>query len=58
MPSSNAVAVQEIGRNVEGVQGDAGNLEDLDRLFATVKAKKSESISCSPVPVPATSMSR
>lgn len=30
-------AIQEIGRNVTGVQGDSGNLEDLDRLFATVK---------------------
>jgi NAD(P)-dependent dehydrogenase (short-subunit alcohol dehydrogenase family) len=35
-------AVKEIGRNVEGVQGDASNLEDLDRLYATVKAKKGQ----------------
>ncbi|HEX4497407.1 MAG TPA: SDR family oxidoreductase [Thermoanaerobaculia bacterium] len=34
------VAVQTIGRNVTGVQGDAGNLADLDRLFETVKAEK------------------
>ena len=33
-------AVQEIGRNVTGVQGDAGNLADLDRLYETVKATK------------------
>jgi NAD(P)-dependent dehydrogenase (short-subunit alcohol dehydrogenase family) len=33
-------AVREIGRNVAGVQGDAGNLADLDRLYETVKAKK------------------
>ena len=29
-----AAAVKEIGRNVIGVQGDASNLGDLDRLFA------------------------
>jgi NAD(P)-dependent dehydrogenase (short-subunit alcohol dehydrogenase family) len=33
-------AVKEIGRNVTGVQGDAGNLADLDRLYETVKTKK------------------
>ena len=33
-------AVKEIGRNVTGVQGDAANLADLDRLFATVKKEK------------------
>ena len=33
-------AVRAIGKNVTGVQGDAGNLADLDRLFATVKAQK------------------
>ncbi|CAN5133959.1 SDR family oxidoreductase [soil metagenome] len=33
-------AVKEIGKNVIGVQGDAANLADLDRLFATVKEKK------------------
>jgi NAD(P)-dependent dehydrogenase (short-subunit alcohol dehydrogenase family) len=33
-------AVKEIGKNVTGVQGDAGNLSDLDRLYETVKAKK------------------
>ena len=30
-------AVKEIGKNVTGVQGDVSNLEDLDRLYATVK---------------------
>ena len=33
-------AVKEIGKNVTGVQGDAGNLADLDRLYETVKATK------------------
>lgn len=33
-------AVKALGDNATGVQGDAGNLADLDRLFATVKAKK------------------
>ncbi|GAA1266381.1 SDR family oxidoreductase [Pseudonocardia aurantiaca] len=31
-------AVQDIGDNVIGVQGDAANLADLDRLYETVKA--------------------
>jgi NAD(P)-dependent dehydrogenase (short-subunit alcohol dehydrogenase family) len=30
-------AVRLIGRNVTGVRGDAANLDDLDRLFDTVK---------------------
>ncbi len=34
-------AVKEIGRNVMGVQGDAGNLADLDRLYEVVKKEKS-----------------
>jgi NAD(P)-dependent dehydrogenase (short-subunit alcohol dehydrogenase family) len=33
-------AVKLIGRNVTGVQGDAANLNDLDRLFETVKREK------------------
>jgi NAD(P)-dependent dehydrogenase (short-subunit alcohol dehydrogenase family) len=33
-------AVRSIGRNVTGVQGDAGNLADLDRLYETVKNEK------------------
>ena len=33
-------AVKLIGRNVTGVQGDAGNLVDLDRLYETVKREK------------------
>jgi NAD(P)-dependent dehydrogenase (short-subunit alcohol dehydrogenase family) len=32
-------AVKTIGRNTTGVQGDVGNLEDLDRLFATIKER-------------------
>jgi len=33
-------AVNQIGRNVTGVQGDAANLADLDHLFDTVKRDK------------------
>ena len=33
-------AVKLIGRNVTGVRGDMANLEDLDRLFDTVKREK------------------
>lgn len=33
-------AVASIGRNVTGVQGDASNLQDLDRLFETVQREK------------------
>ena len=33
-------AVESIGRNVTGVQGDASDLDDLDRLFETVKKEK------------------
>jgi NAD(P)-dependent dehydrogenase (short-subunit alcohol dehydrogenase family) len=33
-------AVKAIGRNVTGVQGDASNLGDLDRLFAQIKRDK------------------
>lgn len=33
-------AVQLIGRNVTAVQGDVGDLHDLDRLFDTVKREK------------------
>jgi len=33
-------AVRAIGRNVIGVQGDAANLADLDRLYETVKKEK------------------
>ena len=33
-------AVALIGRNVSGVQGDSSNLDDLDRLFETVKREK------------------
>ena len=35
-------AVKLIGRNVFGVRGDAANLDDLDRLFDTVKREKGE----------------
>src|ERR1700745_632798 len=33
-------AVKLIGRNVTGVQSDAANLDDLDRLFDTVSQEK------------------
>lgn len=33
-------AVSSLGSGVTGVQGDVSNLDDLDRLFATVKAEK------------------
>src|SRR5260370_7674347 len=33
-------AVKQIGENVTAVQGDVAKLADLDRLYATVKAKK------------------
>jgi NAD(P)-dependent dehydrogenase (short-subunit alcohol dehydrogenase family) len=32
--------VKLIGKNVTGVQGDAANLADLDRLYETVKREK------------------
>ena len=35
-----AAAVEEIGRNVSGVQGDVSNLADLDRLFAQIRKEK------------------
>ena len=33
-------AVRLIGRNITAVRGDAANLDDLDRLFDTVKREK------------------
>src|SRR5215831_15019353 len=33
-------AVNQIGENVTGVQGDVSNLADLDRLYASVKQQK------------------
>jgi NAD(P)-dependent dehydrogenase (short-subunit alcohol dehydrogenase family) len=33
-------AVAEIGRNVTGVRSDVSNLDDLDRLFATIQKDK------------------
>ena len=35
-------AVKLIGRNVTGVRGDAANLDDLDRLFDTVRAREGQ----------------
>jgi NAD(P)-dependent dehydrogenase (short-subunit alcohol dehydrogenase family) len=34
------VALSEIGKNVVGIQGDVSNLDDLDRLYNTVKDQK------------------
>src|SRR6202158_3615290 len=34
------MAIKEIGRNVNGIQGDVSNLGDLDRLFAQIKREK------------------
>jgi NAD(P)-dependent dehydrogenase (short-subunit alcohol dehydrogenase family) len=45
-----AEAVKLIGRNVTGVRGDVSNLDDLDRLFDTVKREKGKSTSCSRAP--------
>lgn len=33
-------AVNEIGKNVMGIQGDVSNLADLDRLYATIEQKQ------------------
>src|SRR3954469_12907203 len=33
-------AVRQIGRNVTGVQADSTKLDDLDRLYATVKRER------------------
>src|ERR1700753_2829543 len=33
-------AVKGIGRNVTGLKGDASNLDDLDRLYQTVREQK------------------
>ena len=33
-------AVKQIGKNVTGLQGDVSNLEDLDRMYDTVKRQK------------------
>ena len=35
-----AAAVNEIGKNVTGVQGDVAKLGDLDRLFSQIKREK------------------
>jgi NAD(P)-dependent dehydrogenase (short-subunit alcohol dehydrogenase family) len=35
-------AIKEIGRNITGVQGNVSNLEDLDRLYDTVKQQKGQ----------------
>jgi len=35
-----AAAVKQIGRNVNGVQGDVSNLADLDRLYAQIHGRR------------------
>jgi len=35
-----AAAVEQVGRNVAGVQGDVSKLDDLDRLFAQIRREK------------------
>ena len=35
-----AAAVEEIGKNASGIQGDMAKLADLDRLYATIKQDK------------------
>ena len=34
-------AVKQIGKNIAAIQGDVSSLADLDRVFATIKEKKS-----------------
>jgi NAD(P)-dependent dehydrogenase (short-subunit alcohol dehydrogenase family) len=48
-------AVKAIGSNVAGVQGDVSKLQDLDRLYETVKAK-GRLMSWSPMPASANSL--
>ncbi len=33
-------AVNEIGKNIMGIQSDVSNLADLDRLYATIKQEQ------------------
>src|SRR5712664_2679220 len=35
-----AAAVEGIGRNVTGIEGDVSNLDDLDQLFEQIKEEK------------------
>jgi NAD(P)-dependent dehydrogenase (short-subunit alcohol dehydrogenase family) len=51
-------AVKAVGGNVTGLQGDASNLADLDRLYETIKAEKGHSTFCMPAPGSAKSTSR
>src|SRR5580698_1874084 len=37
-----AAAVNEIGHDVTGVQGDVSNLSDLDRLFEQIRREKGQ----------------
>jgi NAD(P)-dependent dehydrogenase (short-subunit alcohol dehydrogenase family) len=37
-----AAAVQQIGKNVTGVQGDVTKPEDMDRLFARIQQEKGQ----------------
>jgi NAD(P)-dependent dehydrogenase (short-subunit alcohol dehydrogenase family) len=35
-------AVAELGEGAAGIQADAGKLDDLDRVYAEIKAKKAD----------------
>ena len=39
-PAELEAAVQELGANASGIRGDVASLEDLDHVFATIKAQK------------------
>ena len=42
-----SAAIQKIGRNVTGLQGDVSKLGDLDRLFDRSSVKRAGSMLCS-----------
>ena len=46
-------AVDQIGRNVTGVQSDVSKPADLDKLYTAVKSRKASSTSFLPMPAPA-----
>jgi NAD(P)-dependent dehydrogenase (short-subunit alcohol dehydrogenase family) len=48
-------AVKAIGSNVAGVRGDVSKLQDLDRLYETVKGREILT-SWSPMPAPGNSL--
>ena len=42
-------AAAEVGHGARGIQSDIGNLADIDRPFAVVKARLEPSTFCSPM---------